>query len=125
MPAMQSAYPASACHPHQSYHPYTMPPLQSAASDANGRHDGRSTRFIFTKFQVAELKERFNRSDSIKLDERREMGKRIGLSERQIKIWFQNRRFKLRKIKKAQSEAQMEQHNHQDDTMDSGEENDE
>ncbi|CAO4387809.1 unnamed protein product [Caenorhabditis nigoni] len=133
MPPLQSAasdaiaFPASACHPHQFYHPYTMPSLQSAASNAVGRHDGRSTRVYFSESQIAALNERFDRSNSIKLDERREMSKRIGLTEGQIKVWFHNRRVKLRKIKKAQSEVQMGQevHQRQDDTMDNGEENDE
>ncbi|CAP37360.2 Protein CBR-CEH-51 [Caenorhabditis briggsae] len=121
MTAMQAgAFPASACHPHQFYHPYSMTPALQAAAASDAR-PGQSARLPFSKSQLAALNERFDKSDSIKVDERREMSKRIGLSEVQIKVWFQNRRFKLRKIKKAQMEmAQMGgQQTHQDDTMDS------
>ncbi|CAO4387803.1 unnamed protein product [Caenorhabditis nigoni] len=100
-----------------------MTPLQSAAPNAVGKHHQKSPGFPYSKSQIAALNERFDRSDSIKIEERREMSKRIGLSERQIKVWFQNRRFKLNKIKKAQSEAQIGEQKHQDDTMDSAAEN--
>ncbi|CAO4382505.1 unnamed protein product [Caenorhabditis nigoni] len=127
MTAMQAgAFPVR--HPHQFYHPYTMTPLPAAASAASDARPGQSARLPFSKSQLAALNERFDKSDSIKVDERRAMSKRIGLSEVQIKVWFQNRRFKLRKIKKAQMEmAQMggqQKHEHQDDTMDSDEEED-
>ncbi|PIC21882.1 hypothetical protein B9Z55_026562 [Caenorhabditis nigoni] len=112
MVAMQAAFPALA-----------MTPLQSAVSNVVGKHHIKSPGFSYSKSQIAALNERFKRSDSIKIDERREMSKRIGLTERQIKVWFQNRRFKLNKIKKAQSEAQMGEQKHHHDTVDSGEEN--
>ena len=58
----------------------------------------RKQRTIFTKQQTELLESVFNRNEYITLDERGSLAKQLKISEKQVKIWFQNRRNKLKKI---------------------------
>ncbi|XP_067139206.1 homeobox protein Dlx3b-like [Centruroides vittatus] len=64
--------------------------------------DTRRERTIFTNTQLRALEERFIRHPYIDKHERAELGKQIGLTEIKIKIWFQNRRMKVKKLKLTQ-----------------------
>ncbi|CAL2047574.1 unnamed protein product [Caenorhabditis brenneri] len=93
--------------PHDLYsHPYALSQRHIQQAFQLAEEERRGGRIPFTAQQLAVLKERFGRSDSIRIEERREMAKYIGLSEKQIKIWFQNRRFKLRKEVAAKSRVE-------------------
>ncbi|CAF3964143.1 unnamed protein product [Rotaria sp. Silwood2] len=70
--------------------------IQPNSSD-NISHDKKRTRILFTSWQVAELERLFAEQKYVSAQERSVISMRIGLSPTQIKIWFQNRRYKSKK----------------------------
>ncbi|KAL3090134.1 hypothetical protein niasHS_006586 [Heterodera schachtii] len=93
-------------------------PVCAAASSANGGAPGgpttriiegnevqinargkktRKPRTIYSSAQLAELNNRFNESQYLALPDRAELAARLGLTQTQVKIWFQNRRSKSKK----------------------------
>ena len=61
----------------------------------------RRPRPTFSREQTAALEEEDSRTEYISRKRRRELAMRLQLSESQIKIWFQNRRAKDKRIEKA------------------------
>lgn len=63
-------------------------------------------RVVYTDHQRLELEKEFHYSRYITIRRKAEISVTLGLTERQVKIWFQNRRAKERKLtrKKSQSE---------------------
>ncbi|XP_053241923.1 homeobox protein CDX-2 isoform X1 [Podarcis raffonei] len=57
-------------------------------------------RVVYTDHQRLELEKEFHYSRYITIRRKAELAANLGLSERQVKIWFQNRRAKERKINK-------------------------
>ncbi|KAM7540636.1 hypothetical protein Aperf_G00000039970 [Anoplocephala perfoliata] len=57
----------------------------------------KRARVSFTTYQIRVLEERFERQNYLSSAERAELSQKLGLTETQVKIWFQNRRYKTKK----------------------------
>uniref|UniRef100_A0A3Q2CTH8 Caudal type homeobox 1a n=1 Tax=Cyprinodon variegatus TaxID=28743 RepID=A0A3Q2CTH8_CYPVA len=87
---------------------YTSPELSNAPSAAGGEgsltpYIGKTRtkdkyRVVYTDHQRLELEKEFQCNRYITMRRKSDLSVSLGLSERQVKIWFQNRRAKERKI---------------------------
>merc|ERR1719481_531617 len=68
-------------------------------------HNGkkvRNPRTIYTAQQIQELEVRFQEAQYLALPERADLATKLGLTQTQVKIWFQNRRSKYKKQAKGE-----------------------
>lgn len=70
----------------------------------------RRKRTIFTSDQLKRLESAFDRQQYLVGTERERLARELNLSETQVKIWFQNRRIKRRKVNlyAGQSDGQLD-----------------
>ncbi|NWW41108.1 NKX26 protein, partial [Panurus biarmicus] len=62
-----------------------------------GQRQRRGPRVLFSQAQVLELERRFQRQKYLSGPEREQLARHLQLSPTQVKIWFQNRRYKSKR----------------------------
>ncbi|KAL7827368.1 hypothetical protein SRHO_G00330860 [Serrasalmus rhombeus] len=68
-----------------------------AASPSRGGAKQKRSRAAFTHVQVLELEKKFSRQKYLSAPERAHLATALRLTETQVKIWFQNRRYKTKR----------------------------
>ncbi|XP_053797078.1 homeobox protein HMX1-like [Vidua chalybeata] len=90
--------------------PRQPPPREAGGSGENGRSSAaggrKKTRTIFSKSQVFQLESTFDVKRYLSSSERAGLAASLHLTETQVKIWFQNRRNKLKRQMSSEPEGQ-------------------
>uniref|UniRef100_A0A8D0HE08 Homeobox domain-containing protein n=1 Tax=Sphenodon punctatus TaxID=8508 RepID=A0A8D0HE08_SPHPU len=77
----------------------------------------RKPRTIYSSLQLQALNQRFQQTQYLALPERAELAAQLGLTQTQVKIWFQNKRSKYKKIMKQGSSVQEGEHLHSSSSL--------
>ncbi|KAF7204986.1 homeobox protein BarH-like 1 [Nothobranchius furzeri] len=67
-------------------------------ADGGKTKKGRRSRTVFTELQLMGLEKRFEKQKYLSTPDRIDLAESLGLSQLQVKTWYQNRRMKWKKI---------------------------
>ncbi|NXP26025.1 NKX26 protein, partial [Scytalopus superciliaris] len=80
------------------------PPLEGEEKrSAPKQRQRRKPRVLFSQAQVFELEQRFKQQKYLSAPERDQLARLLQLSPTQVKIWFQNRRYKCKRQRQDRS----------------------
>ena len=85
-------------HHHLPHHGLAFP--HGLIHAGSGGSQKRKRRVLFTQAQVYQLECRFKKDKYLSAPERENLAQQIHLTPTQVKIWFQNHRYKLKKLEK-------------------------
>lgn len=66
--------------------------LNGSSNHSGGGKKARKARTIFTDKQLQELENNFDKHKYLSVQDRMDLAQRMGLSDTQVKTWYQNRR---------------------------------
>ncbi|XP_077591010.1 homeobox protein Dlx4a-like [Stigmatopora nigra] len=101
-PGSYLAYPhVSHSRPQEKEHEKPATILENGELRLNGNGKKiRKPRTIYSSLQLQALNQRFQETQYLALPERADLASKLGLTQTQVKIWFQNKRSKYKKIMK-------------------------
>ncbi|XP_051510595.1 homeobox protein Nkx-2.2a-like [Myxocyprinus asiaticus] len=72
---------------------------RESSEDSEGAGKKRKRRILFSKAQTFELERRFRQQRYLSAPEREHLARVIRLTPTQVKIWFQNHRYKVKRVR--------------------------
>lgn len=81
------------------------PSTATAATPVTAAASKKKRRILFSKEQISELEHNFRRHNYLSALERDQLAAALRLTPTQIKIWFQNHRYKLKKLRQEDSSS--------------------
>ncbi|OAD53566.1 H2.0-like homeobox protein [Eufriesea mexicana] len=82
--------------------PISSPSTSTNQSETNTRRKRSWSRAVFSSLQRKGLERRFSLQKYITKPDRRQLAATLGLTDAQVKVWFQNRRMKWRHTKESE-----------------------